>query len=356
MIKVSVIIPVYNSKLYLKTCLDSVISQTLADIEIICIDDGSNDNSLNILNEYKNIDTRITVIESVHKGAGYCRNLGQNIACGEYLYFLDSDDWIKPDALEKLYSKAIEHSSDIVVCKNIRYNIKNKKFSENKASFKQKLFPDNIPFSMKDAKENALQMFIGWAWDKLFRHEFIKKYSLEFQNTRSSNDLYYVLTSLLLAEKIDVVCECLVYHRIGNSSSLENTRYKDPYCFLAALRKFIAFLKSNNLFDFYSNTFYQYLIDFTYWQITTHKSNKTQISIAQKVIELFHELNIDDNFIFEKSLTNKKFKNILEISYSYSCFKKFIIKSKDFLNQKNYFAHCGFFGLNRNGKEKAETV
>ncbi len=354
--KVSVIIPVYNTELYLENCLDSVLAQTLSDIEIICIDDGSVDNSFNILNQYKKSDSRIILVQSAHKGAGYCRNLGQDIARGEYLYFLDSDDWIVPDALSKLYSQAITNNSDIVVCKNTRYNTQNKKFSPCKSSFEQHLLPKNLPFSLKDVKENALQLFMGWAWDKLFRREFVEKINIRYQNIRSTNDLYYVLVSLLSADKIDVVCESLVYHRTGNPSSLENTRDKDPYCFLVALKEFINFLKSNNLFDFYCDTFYQYLINFTYWQISTQKNTELKTSVAKKVVELFYELGIDDNFKFKKSVTNKQFKKILAIRYEYSRLEKFFVRCKDLFNPKNYSSNLIFFGINRPRKEKAETA
>ncbi len=90
--KVSIIVPVYNVEKYLSTCLDSLINQTLKDIEIICINDGSTDNSLNILNEYAQKDTRIIVINKENSGPGSCRNLGIEKATGEYIQFVDSDD------------------------------------------------------------------------------------------------------------------------------------------------------------------------------------------------------------------------------------------------------------------------
>lgn len=101
--KVSVIIPVYNSGQYLQTCLESVISQTLRDIQIICVDDGSVDSSSQILERFAAVDPRITVLHQTNSGAGAARNFGLQVARGEYLSFLDADDFCEPDMLERGY-------------------------------------------------------------------------------------------------------------------------------------------------------------------------------------------------------------------------------------------------------------
>ena len=109
-VKVSVILPVYNASDYLHQCMDSIVGQTLKDIEIICVDDGSTDNSLDILKEYEQKDKRVKVIQQKNAGAGAARNNGLSIATGEYLSFLDSDDFFEPDMLEKAYEKAKEEN------------------------------------------------------------------------------------------------------------------------------------------------------------------------------------------------------------------------------------------------------
>lgn len=115
--KVSVIIPVYNVEAYLRECLDSVVCQTLSDIEIICIDDGSTDQSPQILREYASKDGRIVLISSgVNEGLSAARNRGIDAATGMYLYFVDSDDYIVPDALERLYGIAVEHDLELLRC------------------------------------------------------------------------------------------------------------------------------------------------------------------------------------------------------------------------------------------------
>ena len=114
--KVSVIIPVYNVEKYLHQCLDSVANQTLKDIEIICVNDCSKDNSLDILNEYAKKDSRIKIINfEENKGPGVARNAALDIAQGEYIMFLDPDDWYELNACETAYNQIVENNNDIVV-------------------------------------------------------------------------------------------------------------------------------------------------------------------------------------------------------------------------------------------------
>ena len=103
MVKISLIIPIYNEEKYLEECLDSVLNQTFTDFEIICINDGSTDSSLKILEKYKSISDKLKVITQENRGLGHARNRGLEIAKGEYICFLDGDDWLAKEAFEKLY-------------------------------------------------------------------------------------------------------------------------------------------------------------------------------------------------------------------------------------------------------------
>ncbi len=120
MVKVSIIVPVYNTEKFLEKCLRSLISQTLKEIEIICVDDGSVDNSLNIIKKFAKEDSRIKVIEQENKKQGAARNNGTKIAKGEYIGFVDSDDWVDIDYYEKMYIAAKKYDSDIALATNIR--------------------------------------------------------------------------------------------------------------------------------------------------------------------------------------------------------------------------------------------
>lgn len=114
MIKVSIIVPVYNSEKYLRRCLDSIIGQTLKEIEIICVNDGSTDSSPQILEEYANEDSRIKVMHKENGGAGSARKAGESLAQGQYLGYVDSDDWVEPEMYERLYKSACDNNVEIV--------------------------------------------------------------------------------------------------------------------------------------------------------------------------------------------------------------------------------------------------
>ncbi len=128
MAKVSVIVPIYNNEKYLKECLDSICNQTLTDIEIICVNDGSEDNSLKIIEEYKQKDNRIILINQDNLGVSAARNNGIKIATGEYIGFVDSDDYIDNDFYEKLYNAAKHNDSDMAVAGIIRFKGVRKKY------------------------------------------------------------------------------------------------------------------------------------------------------------------------------------------------------------------------------------
>ena len=130
-VKVSVIVPVYNVEKYLKDCLDSVVNQTLEDIEIICVNDGSTDNSLAILEEYAEKDSRIKIITQENKGLGGARNTGLYHANGEYISFIDSDDWIELNTFEELYNMSKNLDLDMLMFQMKVFNIETGEFIED---------------------------------------------------------------------------------------------------------------------------------------------------------------------------------------------------------------------------------
>lgn len=115
MAEVSIIVPVYNVESYLAKCLDSCINQNFTDMEIVCVNDGSNDSSVEILQAYSKFDSRIKIINKKNGGLSSARNAGIAEACGKYIMFVDSDDWISSDAVGKLYKNAEDNNSDVVI-------------------------------------------------------------------------------------------------------------------------------------------------------------------------------------------------------------------------------------------------
>ena len=142
--KVSVIIPVYNTAEFVGECLDSLLNQTLTNIEIICVDDGSTDDSLFILRKYAEVDKRITVLTQQNKGAGVARNYGMSVAKGEYLSFLDSNDFFAHDMLSATTDAADKTQADIIVYRFEKYNHVTGEYTSANYAFYNEWWPDKL--------------------------------------------------------------------------------------------------------------------------------------------------------------------------------------------------------------------
>ncbi len=198
-IKVSVIIPVYNVAKYLAKCLDSVIGQSLKEIEIICINDGSTDNSLKILEEYKKNDERITIINQKNQGVSVARNNGLKNAKGEYIYMLDSDDFLDVNALKRMYERAYLDNADMVLIDFYKY-INNK----NKEKVRYYLtFNDGA---------NALPYT---AWSYMFRKKLLTDHpDIMFPaNAHPIEDTAFSFALSCVAKRFTYIYEPLLYYR-----------------------------------------------------------------------------------------------------------------------------------------------
>lgn len=232
--KVSVIIPVYNGEHYLQQCLDSICNQTLKEIEIICVDDGSTDSSFRILEEYQQKDDRIHLFQQQNKYAGTARNLGKSHATGEYLMFWDCDDFFELDALEKLYTKASGLQADICVCGGNKYFHDTQKTAPNVAGYLNPKYVSNEVFNRKTNEDYILNFANAVPWNKMFRRQFIEDIHLDFQEIRNGNDIYFTQCALVLAERITIVNEGLINYRVNNEESLTGTLSRSPLVPLGA--------------------------------------------------------------------------------------------------------------------------
>lgn len=232
--KISVVIPAYNAGRFLPECLNSLLAQSLTDYEVIVCDDGSSDNTAQVVADYVERDARFSYSLLNHLGAGAARNYGLERAQGEYLYFLDADDMIAPDALESLYSAAIAYEADIVVARSHYLDDVTK--AESSIDFTMIDVPCDVPLRGDSFPKRPFQSFVGWPWDKLFDAEFIRKHGLVYQNLRSSNDAFFVYMALCKADCITCIDKDLFTHRTNNSGSLERTRSKSWNNAIAAMR------------------------------------------------------------------------------------------------------------------------
>lgn len=214
-ISVSVVMPIYNAADYLRPALDSVISQTLRDVEIICVDDGSTDHSLAILKEYQKRDPRVRIVTETNAGPAKARNNGLRRARGEYLSFLDADDFFEPTMLEELYRTAKEKDLDIAVCEYDLFENRTARFKRSIPSEHADLLAGGRVTSKSDCPDIIFQATEGYVWNKLFRRDFVTEKELSFlESAQIFEDVYFTVTSLSLAERIGKCEGVLVHHRV----------------------------------------------------------------------------------------------------------------------------------------------
>lgn len=260
-VKVSVIIPVYNSSPYIQQCLDSVTGQSLKELEILCVDDGSSDNSADIVEEAVAKDGRIRLIRQENAGGGAARNRGMKEARGEYLAFLDSDDFIEKDMLKKMYEAARKAAADISICKARRWHEDLKIWSELPGAMREELLPDMRVFSWEDMPDGIFNAFHNWPWNKLFRREFLETEEITYQELHRTNDLYFTCRALVAAERITLVREVLVNYRVGTKSSCQDTNQDYPLDFYDAFRKLKEFLENEGYYQQVEKSFVNHALD-----------------------------------------------------------------------------------------------
>ena len=231
---VSVIMPVYNAEDFLEQGLDTLINQTLRNIEIICVDDGSTDSSLEILNRYAAKDSRVRVFTQQNKFAGAARNLGLANARGEYVIFLDSDDFFARSLCEDTYFMGRTHNADVVIFGAKHYNNTTGKYSEAKWRLNNYLAPEKQPFSYLDCPDELYRITTPVPWTKTFRRQFVLDAGLQFQAIHNANDLFFVYSGLAMAKRIVTLDKALVYYRIDLQTNLQTKKKKYPFCFYDA--------------------------------------------------------------------------------------------------------------------------
>lgn len=291
---VSVIIPCYNAEKNLIQCIDSVCSQTLEQIEIICVDDGSVDTTLDILQNYREQDSRIRVIRQKNAGAGAARNAGLELASGEYLSFLDADDFFEQDMLEKAVAAAEKWQADYVVFRSDRYYSAEDRYEEIPWSLKKEDLPPYMPFSYRQLTDNIFLSFVGWAWDKLFRRSFVLEHQLRFQEQRTTNDMLFVFSALVCARRIAAIQDVLAHQRRGSGDTLSVTREKSWHCFYDALLALRERLIAENVYWELEKDFINYSLHFCLWNLNT-LAEPSRTLLKQKLCgEWFAELGIAD--------------------------------------------------------------
>ena len=257
--QVSIIVPVYNVENYIERCLNSLVNQTFKDIEIITINDGSTDKSLELLNKYAKEDIRISVIDLGDEGVSYCRNLGIEKANGKYIMFVDSDDWIDFNMVEVMYKKAEENNIDLVMCSYIR---------EFKDHSKEKIFnlPEEIIYKEDKVKNELLRKLVGpvkeelsnpemldalgTVWGKLYRADIFKENKINFVDLKeigSAEDTLFNIFTFNYLKKVMFLNKSMYHYWRDNPKSVTsqyNSKLKEQR---KVFFKYISdFIKENN--------------------------------------------------------------------------------------------------------------
>ena len=291
--KVSVIIPIYNTEQYLRQCLDSVANQTLREIEVICVDDGSTDGSPAILQEFAQQDSRFKVFHQENQGQGKARNNGLSRVSGKFVIFLDSDDWFESDFLQKMVQKAECTEADIVICGSDEFDINTNKFGDGSWMLKRAMLP-KATFSPLEIADNLFQFTYGWPWDKLYRADFLQREDFRFPDLPNSEDLVFVFASLAAASQIAVIQTIGVHHRVSRGSSVSNSRCRAPeatYHAVTGLREQLQKMRKYRQFE---KSFQAWAIDFLIWNAANMDCRSVQKMYVKRLKkEWFPALGLD---------------------------------------------------------------
>lgn len=250
-IKVSVLVPICNVEKFLDKCLQSITSQTLKEIEIICINDGSKDKSLDIIKKYAMVDDRIVIVDKENTGYGDSMNLGLRIARGEYVGIVESDDFISQDMFEDLYNLAVLYKADIVKSNFYMYWEKPEKIKVYD-NLKIKGLESNIDLCRE-------RLFVGAPaiWSAIYRNVWLKKENIDFLPTpgASYQDTSFKFKTTAIAEKIVLSPKSYLYYRQDNVNSSVKSATKEKVLSLhKEYEEIERFINKHNLFRF--NKFY----------------------------------------------------------------------------------------------------
>lgn len=298
---ISLIIPVYNVEKYLRECIDSVVNQNYDKLEIIIINDGSTDNSEEIIQEYLKKYQNIKYIKQENKGLSEARNVGIKYATGKYMMFLDSDDYLEIGCIKKICQKIKEKDSDIIIYgyKNIYEDLENIK--GNKIVYKN--IDENKIYNGKYVSEKILLNEIGgFACNKIFKKEYLEKNKLIFEPNRYIEDFYPVFKQIYNCGKIVFINEAFYNYRQRATSITNNKNEKLLNDYIYSIEQILYYIKKNNInynksiLDTFKMNSFNAILDMFY---NSYKDNKLYKTFYNKGYNKY-----EPTF---KELTNNKY-------------------------------------------------
>lgn len=212
--------PIYNAGDYLTRAIGDVLRQSLTELELICVNDGSTDNSLSIIKSFMKKDQRIKLINQQNAGTSVARNVGIEAAVGQYIIFLDADDFYEKDLLKLLYEAAEKDNLDVAVARFDIYNDNQNKYSLPMEEPHSGIFVDGSVSSKNEYPDFILSSTTGYVWNKLFRTTFVKNMELAFDpELYVFEDVCFVCSALALAERVAKIDDVLIHHRVYSEQS-----------------------------------------------------------------------------------------------------------------------------------------
>lgn len=282
-IKMSLVLPIYNVEQYLPECLDSVAKQAMDGLEIICVNDGSTDGGLGIIEEYAEKDNRIQIITKENGGLGAARNTGFDAATGEYIWFVDSDDLIAPNACQKVYSHAKENESDIVLIDVGLYWGKINPVLDFLDTKKYKKMARLGKFTISDAPWIQQTHSV---WSRIYRRDFLLEYGLRNPEQRFGEDMLFSYMTAVCAKCITIFPEKLYFYRQDRKGSLlsEETQ-RDDYkmMYVQSMRETKEFLVKTGTYELLKEDF---LTGRIRWALPRQKGFRSR----KLFFDFFHQL------------------------------------------------------------------
>lgn len=314
MIKVSVIVPVYNVEKYIRKCLESLINQTLGEFEVIVVDDGSTDQCAEIIKEYIETFPKMKYYKKENGGLSDARNYGMQYVTGKYVAFLDADDYVEENTYEKLYEKAKQEDADMVECNFYWTYLRNEK--------------KDVGVCYSGEKE-MLEKARVMAWNKLYKKEILDRAMVEFPKGLQYEDLEFFYKLIPYIERVSFVKEPLI-HYVQRKTSIINTQNEKAGDVITVLNHVIAYYKEKKLYEAYEE-----VLEYTYTRILLCSSIKRICNIKDKIVQkkLLNETWINLNQQFPNWKQNK----ILNTGLSP---KKIYLRS---INRFTYRIYCKLF-------------
>lgn len=316
--KVSVIVPVFNSEDLLSNCLDSIRNQTLDDIEVICVDDGSSDDSLKILNEFSEADSRFKVFQQENAGAGAARNRAIVESRGEFILFVDSDDTIESETCERLYEQASRLDCDLVLFNSMRHFPNGRDLNLIHFRKNEDINYQIRVFDYEYFRDRIFDGEYGVIWNKFYKSSFIKENHITFPGHKIYNDVEFHVKTTLLAKKISYVDGIFYHYNRQGHSSLQTSFVKTEKAmvFFDVLHGIVDFLIENDLFDEFREEF----VNFTIFELRNKLNSiddKSKEEFFEKTKEFYYFLELDSD-------------EVNNIPFEYFMHFIFVVNSEDY--------------------------